>query len=195
MTFKMEITSEMLQDENALVEELYAFLNEYVSVRLRYESEPEKEDCVQDSIMYLLKRYHQLEPELKENMNLGKFFYNRAHSFISKYIGKLKARRTADMKYIEKEVYMYELDRLSDDEPDFVDDAILDKIVDSYKLDEENKKLLKEFSNFRLKLLGYNAAESPKRELDKETFELLKTLSFAVIDEYMIESVKDKADV
>jgi len=193
MTFKMEITSEMAQDENVLVEKLYAFLNEYVHVRLKYEGNAEKEDCVQDSIMYLLKRYNQLEPEIKETINLGKFFYNRAHSFISGYISKLKTRRSANNKYIERELHKQELERLDNNEPEYVDYDILNPIISSYKLSKDKEKLLKEFSEERLKKLGYDTPYHKVEDIDKDTYQLILTLSYAVIDEYMINSTKGKA--
>lgn len=195
MLFKAKITSEILADENALAEQLYIFLNEYVRVRLKYESEAEREDCVQDSIMYLLKRYNQLETSIKETTNLEKFFFNRAHSYISGYINKIRAARNSKNKYIENEIYMYELDKLESGEPEFVDYDILDLIVQSYKLDKEKEKLLKEFSEERLKKIGYDTPDHEIKELDKKTYQLLLTLSYAVIDEYMINSTKEKANV
>lgn len=195
MLFKAEINRHVAQDENMLVEQLYIFLNEYVLTRLKYESDAEREDCVQDSIMYLLKRYHQLDEEMKKNLNLEKFFYNRAHSFMSSYISKLRNYRNKKKKYIEEEKYRQTIEKnLEGQEPEFVDYSILDPIVSSYKLEKEKEKLLKEFCEDRLKRLGYDTPGHEVKDVDRQTFELLLTLSYAVIDEYMIESTKEKAN-
>lgn len=195
MLFKATITADMLADENALSEQLYIFLKEYVPTRLKYESSQEREDCVQDSIMYLLKRYRQLDEETKENINLEKFFYNRAHSYLTGYINKLRSFRKSERKYKEQESYMLKIEQLEYHEPEFVDYEILDPIIQAYKLDEEKEKLLKEFSEERLKNLGYDIPDHEVKELDKDTHQLMLTLSFAVIDEYMINSTKEKANV
>lgn len=193
MLFQAEITPEVYRSKDKLVEQLYIFLNDYVPTRLRYESQEEREDCVQDTIMYLLKRFDNLDRNLIKNINIEKFFYNRAHSFISGYINKIKAERNAKKKYIDNEIYMRKLERSIEKQMEFVDDTILDSIIEKYKLDNEKQVLLKEFSNFRLKHLGYDVPEPPKREIDEATFDLLTTLSFAVIDEYMIRSAEEKA--
>jgi len=193
MLFQAEITREVLNSKDRLVEQLYVFLNAYVPTRLRYESQEEREDCVQDTIMYLLKRFDNLDDEVLEKINIEKFFYNRAHSFISGYINKIKAERNAKKKYIDNEIYMRKLERTIEKPIEFIDDNILDTIIEGYKLDKEKSVLLKEFSNFRFKRLGYDVPEPPNRDIDEATFDLLVTLSFAVIDEYMIKSAEERA--
>lgn len=195
MLFMTDLTYELAQDENVLVEHLYAFLKEYVNMRLTVESRPEKEDCVQESIMYLLKRYRQLDEETKQNLNLGKFFYNRAHSYISGYISKLKAARKSEIKYKGLEKYELELKQSEDNEPDFIDYDILEPIIKAYKLEKEKENLLREFAEQRLAKLGYDTPTHTIKKLDKNTHQLLLNLSFAVIDEYMINSTKEKANV
>jgi len=195
MLFKAEITSETIKSENALIEQLYIFLNEYVHARLRNESRVEKEDCVQDTVMYLFKRYQQLDEELRDNINLEKFFYNRANSFVSGYVNKLRTRRNAVNKYIEQEFYLKQIEDVGHGEPEYADEELLEKIIKSYKLDEEKEKILKEFTEFRLKIMGYDVPEAKKRNLDSQTFNLLTTLSYAVIDEYMLKSTEDKVNV
>lgn len=194
MLFMQELTYELAQDENVLVEHIYKFLNEYVHMRLTVESRPEKEDCVQDTVMYLLKRYRQLDEETKQNLNLGKFFYNRAHSYISGYINKLRASRRLDAKYKSLEKYELELRQSEDHEPEFIDYDILEPIIRAYKLEEDKEDLLREFAEQRLAKLGYDTKQHDIKDLDKDIYELLLPLSFAVIDEYMIKSTEEKAN-
>ena len=114
MLFKASITPKVLQSEDALVEQLYIFLNAYVPSRLKFESRDEIEDCLQETIMYMLKRYHSLNKADIAKINIEAFFYNRANSFVSSYLRKLKNYRKAKDKYISMEVYKLEIENMQD---------------------------------------------------------------------------------
>jgi len=196
MLFKANITPETLQSENALTEQLYIFLNEYVPRRLRYESQEEREDCIQDTVMYLLKRFNGLADGVLQDISIDieKFFYNRANSYVSIYIRKLQSERNSRKKYIEHEIYQQKIEQEYAKELEFVDETILNAIIAEYKLEKDNEVLLKEITNIKLKILGYAVPEHKPRHVEKPIFDLLTTLSFAVIDEYLIKSAKTRAE-
>jgi hypothetical protein len=196
MLFKANITPETLQSENALTEQLYIFLNEYVPRRLRYESQEEREDCIQDTVMYLLKRFNGLADGVLQDISIDieKFFYNRTNSYVSIYIRKLQSERNSRKKYIEHEIYQQKIEQEYAKELEFVDETILNAIIAEYKLEKDNEVLLKEITNIKLKILGYAVPEHKPRHVEKPIFDLLTTLSFAVIDEYLIKSAKTRAE-
>lgn len=195
MLFKANITSEVLQSENALTEQLYIFLNEYVPRRLRYESQEEREDCIQDTVMYLLKRFKGLTSEALKDIDIEKFFYNRTNSYISIYIRKLQAERNARKKYIEHEIYEQTIEQEYAKELEFVDDEILDEVIKSFQLDQTLSKLLRVATEFKLGLLGYDVPETPKIDATEDVLQLVTVLSYAAVDDYLIKSAKARASV
>lgn len=190
MLFKASITPKVLQSEDALVEQLYIFLNEYVPSRLKFESHDEIEDCLQETIMYMLKRYHKLNKEDLAKINIEAFFYNRANSFVSLYLRKLKNYRKAKDKYISMEAYKLEMVNMQDSFIELIDIAVLHKIVLSYNLKGNMAEDLYMISLARLKDLGYNAPEVDLDGIASDKREILDALSFAVVDEYMIKSAE-----
>lgn len=190
MLFKASITPKVLQSEDALVEQLYIFLNAYVPSRLKFESRDEIEDCLQETIMYMLKRYHSLNKADIAKINIEAFFYNRANSFVSSYLRKLKNYRKAKDKYISMEVYKLEIENMHDSFIELIDIAVLHKIVLSYSLKGNMAEDLYMISLARLKDLGYNAPEVDLDGIASDKREILDALSFAVVDEYMIKSAE-----
>lgn len=175
--------------ETLLVEQLYIFLNDYVPRRLMYESEDEREDCVQETMMYLLKRFRNLEKENIQNINIEKFFYNRANSFISGYIRKLRIEREAKRKYIDYHKYLNSIKQTIFEHEEYINENLLDRIIGMYELNKQNKLELKKIVLQMLKLLGYDVyIEYEVNIEDNQTF---KTLSYAIIDEYMIKSLEE----
>lgn len=190
MLFKASITPKVLQSEDALVEQLYIFLNAYVPSRLKFESRDEIEDCLQETIMYMLKRYHSLNKADIAKINIEAFFYNRANSFVSSYLRKLKNYRKAKDKYISMEVYKLEIENMQDSFIELIDIAVLHKIVLSYSLKGNMAEDLYTISLARLGDLGYNAPEVDLDGIASDKREILDALSFAVVDEYMIKSAE-----
>lgn len=191
MLFKASITDRVLKSEDLLSEQLYIFLRNYVPTRLRYESNDEIEDCIQETIMYLFKRYNGLDKKEADKLlamgAIEKFFYNRAHSFVSLYLTKLKTRRRAINNYIENYAYVNNIDSSAALED--VDLGILKDIVNSFNLDKEKSLALLKVSESRLKELGYNIPHLDLSGIPQNTYDLVDTLSFSVIDEYMIKSI------
>lgn len=195
MLFKANITPEILQSESALTGQLYIFLNDYVPRRLRYESAEEREDCIQDTVMYLLKRFNGLTKEALKDIDIEKFFYNRTNSFISIYIRKMQAERNARKKYIDYEIREQKIEQEFVKELEFVDEEILNEVIKTFQLDKELEKLLKAAAEFKLKLLGYDIPSPIKMEASEEIIQLVTVLSFAAVDEYLIKSAKLRSEV
>lgn len=195
MLFKANITPETLQSESALTGQLYIFLNDYVPRRLRYESAEEREDCIQDTVMYLLKRFNGLTKEALKDIDIEKFFYNRTNSFISIYIRKMQAERNARKKYIDYEIREQKIEQEFVKELEFVDEEILNEVIKTFQLDKDLEKLLKAAAEFKLKLLGYDIPSPIKMEASEEIIQLVTILSFAAVDEYLIKSAKLRSEV
>lgn len=180
--FKANITNNLTEDE--LIEQLYIFLNEYVPTRLVYENMQEREDCIQDTIMYLLKRYKLLSPKEKNEENLEKFFYNRARSYISLYIKKLQTSRKNKREYVNMCQYlqegMYVVNRK------YINHVVLNKVLNAYKLSEDNLEKLKNIVIFRL-VKDFNFDDN-LLEVEFNRDESLYKLATSVIDEYVLES-------
>lgn len=195
MLFKANITPETLQSESALTGQLYIFLNDYVPRRLRYESVEEREDCIQDTVMYLLKRFNGLTKEALKDIDIEKFFYNRTNSFISIHIRKMQAERNARKKYIDYEIREQKIEQEFVKELEFVDEEILNEVIKTFQLDKDLEKLLKAAAEFKLKLLGYDIPSPIKMEASEEIIQLVTVLSFAAVDEYLIKSAKLRSEV
>lgn len=189
MLFKASITDKVLKSEDALVEQLYIFLNEYVHTRLIYESLDEKEDCIQETILYMLKRYRQLSDKELSSINIEKFFYNRAHSFVSLYLTKLKTERTAKRKYMSKAIYanMLELEKSLE----LINIPVLKNIVNSFNLSRKKADILMKISENKLNMMGYSIPKSEITGIKEEEYNVLDKLGTCVIDEYMMKSTKE----
>lgn len=193
MLFNASITSETLKSEEKLCEQLYIFLEEYVPVRLRYESRDEQEDCIQETMLYLLKRYNMLKPADIEGINIEKFFYNRAHSYIgATYQRKLKAYRNANKRLIED----LKLSKLTDeqDEAIYINIKLIKDIIREYRLPDIESKALLLLATDKLVSLGYhnNISETLGDIPSDKSLEILKSLSFAVVDTYLVDAAKDE---
>lgn len=174
-----------------LVEQLYIFLTNYVNARLIYESQATKEDFIQDTILFLLDRFNKLSEEEKETINLERFFYNRAHSFIGERLRRRSTERH-NIKTLKEDVFYLEAIKKSAKQPELIDDYLLDKLVDNYKLPKDKTKALKALAINKLIKLGYFGKYT---KFEKDYPETLDKLSFSIIDEYLLMSVKERAGV
>jgi len=191
--FQANIPNDITIDE--LVEQLYVFLNSYVPRRLIYEGTAEREDCIQETIMYLLDRYKSLTEQEKLELNLEKFFYNRSRSYISLYIRKLKKQRKDQADYIDMCRYLKQ--DVAIDSIYFVDEQLLDKIISRYRLNKYKLELLKEIVSSKLVNM-FSTMSTIAPEIEEEDSELLNKLAIAIIDEYIVEKaileVQDKEE-
>lgn len=171
-----------------LCEQLYIFLTNYVNSRLIYENTATKEDFIQDTMMFLLKRFDSLTKEEQETINLEKFFYNRARSFIGE---RLRRRSGAKSKFkvIKDEVLYLEATNKTNKEVDFIDDIVLDSLISKYRLNAKKSKILKALTINKLILLGY-FGESTKF-YNEDSVDVLNTLSYSVADEYILTSAQE----
>lgn len=191
MLFKASITPEVLESDDKLCEQLYIFLNEFVPVKLRYESKEEREDCVQETMLYLLDRYHKLDKQALVGINIEKFFYNRAHTFIgTTYKRKLVAYRNANKKLVEE----LKQTRPSDEAEELmhINLPILENIINAYGFDEPTRKMLTTLSILKLSAFGYYTADVLEETLpvEQNRFEVLKNLSYAIVDTYLVDAAK-----
>jgi len=192
MLFRAEITKETLKDENLLVEQLYIFLNHYVSKRLVYESQTEWQDCVQDTIMYILDRYHKLTIEDLEAINIEQFFYNRARQYVSLYLRGLTRRRDTVKRFAEYEKIKGQVASIG--YALSIDAVLLDRILKDYYFDEHKQYIIKCMVINKLVQLGY---KDDQILLSQETIDaydptgILYTISYAITDEYLLASVKE----
>lgn len=174
---------------NHLCEQLYIFLNNYVNSRLIYENTATKEDFIQDSILFLLERFSSLSDEEKETINLEKFFFNRARSFIGERLRRRsEAKRKA--KELRDDVLYLEATNKATKEAEYVDDYLLDKLINKYSLSDSKSKVLRELSVNRLMKLGYS--DKYTKFEDDQLEGILNKLSLAVVDEYLLLSVKER---
>jgi hypothetical protein len=210
MLFKANITREILEDEDKLCEQLYIFLKEYVAYRLQYENFSEREDCTQDTILFMLKRFKELTPEELDNINIEKFFYNRARSFISSYVDELVLRKQRvrlmlnrkvpsnfpGNRQYDSEFIDFVIDEASDPEKfDYINYVILKEIVSKFSLVEVKSELLIKISEMFLKGLGYKGYDTEVIDLDeKDPDGILKILGYAVVDEYLLKSITERRD-
>lgn len=200
MLFRAEIPNDILikrseedQPRERLCNQLYIFLRDYVPTRLIYENDAEIEDCIQDTIMYMLERLDELSEEEIKETNLEKFFYNRAKSFISMYVGKLKSERALINKYKAHVRFMKELEELK--EIEYIDFLLLDSILKRYRLGGKRLELFKSLSVNKLVKLGYNEPLIDIEDEDLEMYDpnnVLNTISYAVVDEYLVNAAENR---
>lgn len=188
MLYNIEITKETAKDIERLTNKLYIFLGRYVPARLKYENEEDHNDCIQDTIMFILGRYNQIAHEIDvNNFNYEKYFYNRARSYISYWIRRHSKERKAKRAYIENAIYLQQHSNEVNFKP--VDHQVLEKIVKEYNFDTKDNILLLSISQGYLEGIGYDSED--KYQTDKEVNphkqELMEKLAYAVIDEYLVE--------
>lgn len=187
MLFRAEITEETIESEDKLCEQLYIFLEDFVPKRLKYEISTEREDCVQETILYLLERFRKLEKGSIRGEDIEKFFYNRANSFISGYIRKLKVQRVAEGKYIYNDIQEKSMPK---EMPEDVDYDILENIIKQYNLTEDNSAILLNVVEQRLLDLGYEVnANREKLKIREESLKAFEDISYSVVDEYLVKSL------
>lgn len=189
MLFRASITSTTIKDKEKLAEQLYVFLTQYVSARLRYESEDSKEDCIQDTIMFIIEKFNKLNStqQLGKDFNYEKYFYNRARSYISYWIKKVKTDRLRYKEYIEYAIYLKAPERSLDE--DLLDIRLLDKIVLEYNLPTSISQLVISRATNTLIDLGLTAIPLLV-EVPKDLEELVDSISHTAVDEYLIETSK-----
>ena len=187
---------EELHRDDILCTYLYDFLRKYVPTRLKYEGRAEREDCIQDTIMFMLDRYHKLTEEEKKDLDLGKFFYNRARSHISFYIRKLQEYRESLKELYTYEMFKKEIESLKEDE--FIDYDLIDRISSKYRLDKKRQNLFKKL--VINKLVRFGDYVDPIKDIDEEEIskydpnDVLDALSYAAVDEYLIKAVECRGD-
>jgi DNA-directed RNA polymerase specialized sigma24 family protein len=203
LLFHTEFDNSVIDDENKLCEKLYEFLRDYVNKRLKFENSDSKEDYVQETIMYILNRFNQLTEKEKREINLEKYFYNRANSFIGNKQRQSKKRYKILKKYLEEQTYLQEQE---DQEKEIIDERLLKQIAESYKLNKDQTNILIKLSRNKLVKLGhigeYSSIEESLREVKISPKSLvikfgtgdpnntLEYLSYSVVDEYLLESIK-----
>jgi hypothetical protein len=196
MLFHAHITPDILKSNDALVEQLYIFLNEYVPKRLIYESEDEREDCTQDTLMYLLKRFKNLDIEILDKINVEKFFYNRANSFVSGYLRKLSRKRLNEKEYIERQMKILAIDRkLKEDKKEFLNERLLKSIIESFHLEKEKLQELNILVLKKFEMLDYDVyIDNHVSNLEDHTYKALNALSYAIVDEYMLKDIQEEGE-
>jgi len=190
--FKAVITNELARDEDKLVEQLYIFLNEFVRTRLIYEPQENIEDCIQDTIMFILKRYRDLSEEDKDTLNLEKYFYNRANSYVSRTW--LRKKRIYDRNirdFIETAQYTYSnTDNFKDIEleRDSIDLDLLNEILDNLNLSEDiTTYLRKRVIYVLIKDFNYDHEVIPEVTPIKSYDKFIEQIIF----EYALKSLKE----
>lgn len=193
MLYNVEITNDIASDENKLCERLYLFLNSYVDSKLRYQDKATREDYIQDTIMYLVKHFRRLTEDQKKEINLERFFYNKANSFIGSKLRRENIKNELLEKYKREVLYIEVMDKASR-EVEYIDMVLLNKIIDKYSLSKEKADILKKLSVNKLVILGYYG-DFYKIDDSLDPNKIFDSLSYSVADEYLLEIVKEKVDV
>lgn len=208
MLFKASITKETLKDEDLLVDQLYIFLDEFVKVKLCFESEDTRDDCKQDAIMFLLEKARSLTPEQKETLNLERYFYNRANSYISSvWLGRLNRYRkrfilessfsknlaaaissqlnTDTMLSLLEYNQNYNTTNEPEDKIRYIDYDVLNLLANNYPLPEKDILLLLRLAEKELNSLGLKG-NTYNKVCTQGASEDFKIIAHAIVDEYII---------
>lgn len=186
--FGVHITNEVIENEDKLAEAIYKFLKIFVPKRIRYESTLEQEDCIQDTTMHLLKRFRELDRnELPDDFNYEKFFYNRANSYISYWLRRLVNDRKNIKEYMEYMYYFTDTHEIKHDNT--IDIPLLKSVIAEYNLPKEDALNLLHLVIHKLVVLGYISNTQVQIANHNQT---LDSLSFAVVDEYLINKAMIK---
>lgn len=186
--------NKVIEDIDYLVNILYTFLETYVPLRLLYEDKFERDNCIQDTMLYLIKRYNELSKEEKENEDLGKFFYNRCRSYISNYINKLKLERknseALGSLYIEQVLDSYY--EINDSERSIiqVDYELVNTLLNTLILDRDDKKKLKDRLVDRIKNFYLGSIKSTN---DIEIEDNLDSIVIMLLDSYLSYKAVEKS--
>lgn len=192
MLYFSHITHDVAKNEDKLVEQLYIFLRNYVPSRIKYEDDQTKDDCIQSTIMFMLKRFNDLKAteQLDEDFNYERYFFNRARSYISLWLRNLSKDRKNQREYIE--YYHYLLQPEKTIEHDLIDVQGVYNIIKAYNLTPELEEALNANVISKLIDLGYYAIPTFIPNLGKEKNQFLETLSYVIVDEYLINDAKVK---
>jgi len=190
MLFKANISTSLISNEDRLVEQLYIFLNEFVKTRMRYESSQTVEDCVQDTVMYLITRSRGLPQQLDKDFNPEQFFYNRANSFVSMWLRRLINTRKQFKKYQGELEYIHKIE--TDSKPMYIDYTLLKSVIDSFLLDIASKDIMQVISIQKLIDLGYTA--DLDKAIPEEDFKdkNMDTLTYNVVDKYLLLDINQE---
>jgi len=202
MLFKARITKDIIKDEDKLVEQLYIFLDEFVRVKLRYESRDTQEDCIQDTIMKLLERSKGLTDTDIESLNLEQFFYNRANSYISAiFLAQLNKYRTTviSVDSFNKRVIGNFSENSSDsilsllddrffhkeEEHQHIDQKLLTGIIKTFNLGIDEAEVVDDMAKMRLADLGLHSYPNYALKYNKG----LDIIVLSVVDEYLLKTL------
>lgn len=203
MLFKSNIPNELVKDEDKLVEQLYIFLGEFVRAKLKYEKFDNVQDCIQDTLLYILERVRKLTEEQLKSINLERFIYNRANSYVSAiWLRKLKKYRRSvflesELKYsIERLGYTTSngiLDMLSRKnlitELDLyyktqIDTQLIEDLIFDYRLSDDLKELVKYRVIETLISFGFTYQDFEVKQFKNHKY--IEPTIHAVVDEYLI---------
>lgn len=199
MLFGSTITKDIIRDENKLVEQFYIFLNNYVNKKLIYENEQTKQDCIQETIMVLLKKARLLTDEQVEKLNLERYFYNRANSYVSSiFLGKLKRYRSRvvsvdsynnlDIKNSNEDILSVMREPEDFKTQRYVRENILERVINSFNLDKKTVVIVDNMVRYALESIGITSC--PDEEILSN--KLLEPLVLAIVDEYILEIITNE---
>jgi hypothetical protein len=192
MLFKANITAELIESKEKLAEQLYIFLNDFVPMRLRYESADEIEDCIQETMMYLFLKINNIPNNILNSINIEKFVFNRSNTFVSFYFRNLKKYRKYKKIIVKNEIDRLLTNSVTLENIELINLNLLHKIISKFNLNVESSYILEQLTFDKFYKLGYAMLETDKSIFEKENLQVLDALSFAVVDEYMEKSIKEK---
>jgi DNA-directed RNA polymerase specialized sigma24 family protein len=183
MLFKANISTAMLHDDDLLVEQLYIFLNEFVKTRIRYESSQTVEDCVQDTVMYLIKRLRIIPEPVSSDFNPEQFFYNRANSYVSMWLRRLINNRRQFKKYQGDFEYIKRLE--TDDRILYINHDLLNDLIKTVLLLNDDKQIVRDVAIQRLVDLGYS--DDIQNVVPEELYKdkPIDTIIYNIVDKYL----------
>ncbi len=194
MLYSVEIDAKTIKDKDALTQKLYIFLRQYVPAKLIYEDTDTIEDCIQDTIIFILQRLKELEAEIRVTnplqlitFNYEKWVYNRARSYTSFWIKRKSNKKRRHKEYVENVIYFM------DNEPDIfipdkVDSKLLEDIALSYKLNTNDTRFLLKTMEEMLVNIGYRPTDKYEGLKVEEEIQHIVLIAYAAVDEYIYES-------
>ena len=219
MLFKASITKQVVVDEDKLVEQLYIFLKEYVSSRLKSETEESKEDCIQEVIMKMLNRYRKdrLNNIFDSSFNYEKYFYNRAMQYVSSYLRTVITDRKKMREWYDEYIHLTKALMSSDisidsttqsmyhangagqgsrvdsnvlSDLDYLDYSLIVKVSSMYGLSPQEAQQVADLANNKLIEMGYIGVYSQMTDIDP----VLEALSYVVLDRYLMKLTDESED-
>lgn len=198
MLFGSSITADIIRDEDKLVEQFYIFLNSFVGRKLIYEDQQTKQDCIQETIMILLKKARLLTDEQVKNLNLEKYFYNRANSYVSSiFLGKLKRRRKRissvdsykqlDIQNSSEDILSVMQKHESFKTKRYIREDLLEEIINSFNIEKNLFNIVESMSRQALEAVGI--ASDPDYDIPVD--DDLIPLVVAIVDDYILKIITD----